>query len=103
VKRRQTAPQPYMPPAIGINAFRDAAAIVRCLATGDVQGIEAIYAASEHHEHIGLALGAFALLIAEQAGMSPADVETQLRNIGAFAADTILDQPHAPRAGVRGA
>lgn len=103
-ERHATAQQgaPYLEPAIGIDAFRDAAAAVRCLAAGDGEGVHAILAGTDAPRHVAWALNIIAVHVCHRGGLDDAGIAALLAEVTGCASDYILDQkrPEQPWKGV---
>lgn len=83
----------FLEPAIGIDAYRDAAAAIRCLATSDGVGLHAVLAGTDAPRHVACALASIAYLVCRRGGLDAAGIDQLLGEIGGSAADAILDQP----------
>ncbi|MGC0317309.1 hypothetical protein [Kitasatospora acidiphila] len=90
--------QAFLEPAIGVDAYRDAAAAIRCLAADDGEGLHAVLAGTDAPRHVAGALASIAYLICRRGGLDAAGIDQLLGEISGSAADAILDQPR-PRAG----
>lgn len=89
---------PYLDLALGIDAFRDAAAAVRCLAAGDGEGVHAILAGTDAPRHVAWALNVIAVTICRRGGLDEAGIAALFTEITGFASDSLLDQrPEQPR------
>ena len=86
---------PYLEPELGIDAFRDAAAAVRCLAAGDGEGVHAILAGTDAPRHVAGALLVITFLTCRRGGLDNAGIVALLAEITADAFDFILDQPRS--------
>jgi hypothetical protein len=100
-ERHATAQQgaPYLDPAIGIDAFRDAAAAVRAFAAGDGEGLSAILDGTDAPRHVASALAGIAVYVCRRGGLDDAGIAALLTEVTGCASDFILDQkrPDTPR------
>ncbi|MBY8885161.1 hypothetical protein K7472_09930 [Streptomyces sp. PTM05] len=81
----------YVDPALGIDAFKDAAAI-RCCAAGDAEGVHAILAGTDAPRHVAWALTVIAALICAESGLDADAVADLVTGIASHASDAFLDQ-----------
>ncbi len=88
---------PYLEPALGIDAFRDAAAAVRCLAAGDGEGVHAVLAGTDAPRHVAYALAVITVTVCRRGGLDEGGIAGLLADITSDASDCILDQrPEQP-------
>ncbi|WP_269858737.1 hypothetical protein [Streptomyces sp. RPT161] len=83
---------PYIAPALGIDAFRDAAAAIRCLSAADGEGVHAILSGTDAPRHVAFALATIAVAICRRGGLDDAGITALLAEIIGTASDLILDQ-----------
>ncbi|MFJ5027767.1 hypothetical protein ACIQB5_06660 [Streptomyces sp. NPDC088560] len=93
---------PYLAPALGIDAFRDAAAAVRAFAADDGEGLRAILDGTDAPRHVASALAGIAVYICRRGGLDDAGIAALLTEVTGCASDYILDQkrPEQPSAEV---
>jgi hypothetical protein len=84
---------PYIAPALGIEAFRDAAAAVRALAADDGEGIHAILSGTDAPRHVAWALVIIAHEVCRRGHLDNAGITALLAEIVTSASDCMLDQP----------
>lgn len=84
---------PFLEPAQTMDAYRDAAAAIRCLSVGDHEGGHAILAGTDSPRNVAFMTSSIAYAALCQSGMDPAAIEQYLAALGRSIADALLDQP----------
>lgn len=87
------AEEGYIAPEIGVGALRDAVAAIRCMASGDREGLHAVLSGTDAPRQLAGMLAAVAAAICRRAGLDEAGIAAVLAGISHEVADLILDQP----------
>lgn len=83
----------FLEPAFGIDAYRDAAAAIRCLSVGDGEGTYAVLTGTDTPRNVAFMLTSIAYSALCRAGLDAAAIDLYLADVGRSIADALLDQP----------
>ena len=83
----------YVPPAIGFDVLKDAAALIRCSAAGDGEGVMAILGSTAYPLDLAGMTATVAVIACRRAGLDGDAIAALLGDAGADLADLLLDQP----------
>jgi histidine ammonia-lyase len=82
----------YLEPAVWVDALKDAAAIIRCIAAEDDEGRNVIVNGNSQPRAVTAAIALIALHVCRRGALSNADIDVLLADIKADLTDRLLDQ-----------
>lgn len=83
---------PYLAPDLGFEALKDAAALIRCLAAGDGEGLNSITSGNSCPPRLATAVAVIAVGFCRRGGLDNAGIDALLADISAEVGDFLLDQ-----------